>query len=900
MSLSAGTRIGPYEILSAIGAGGMGEVYRARDSKLNREVALKILPDVFSSDADRLARFEREAQVLAALNHPNIAAIYGLEGGGSSARALVLELVDGPTLAERIARGPIPLSEALPIAKQLAEALAAAHEQGIIHRDLKPANIKLRPDSTVKVLDFGLAKLTSPAGLFERIETGAGRSSHLTTAASPAATEMGLVLGTTAYMSPEQATGQPIDKRTDIWSFGVVVYEMLTARRPFEGEDLAGTLTSILSKEPALTDVPLPARRLLARCLEKDPRKRLRDIGEAPFILADAATPPTVDAGAAARARRLLWILAVLFLLSAVVAVTLRAPRSTSTPHALNMMRFTVDVGADDGPGPTLAISPDGTRVVFRTRPPGGRAALLATRRLSEALDALLPGTEGAFNPFFSPDGQWIAFFRGSKLWKVPTAGGTPIALCDAPLGGRGGHWGDDGSIVAELNPFSGLWRVSDQGGVPQRLTRPSLERHAWPQFLPDGKAILYSAGPEGLLESGRIEVQPLDGGPAVTVLRGGYHARYLPTGATTGHLVYVHARGLYAVRFDPARRQLLGKPVRVLDDVGSTGTQYEPAFSFSRTGTLGYVAGPVNDTWTLAWADDSGGVQPLAVAPGAYYTPRVAPDGNLIAVSVDGDKGQDIFVYDISRDTMSRVTFTGEGNLWPIWAPDGKHLVFTSRNGEGGHLWWTRIDGTSQPARLFTSKNSIRQIAISADGRYVGYTEQDPEAGTDLWILSLDLTDPDSPRPQTPRAVLRTRANEGAPAFSPDGRWLAYITDELGPWDVWVQPFPSLQGRWQISKGNGGYIFWSRKVPEVLYGGRGGVVRVAYTVEGERFVPGKRTPWKLPAGHTAPVGIETMDLAPDGRRFLIAPDVDSTPPRESGRVTFLVNFFDELRRIAQ
>jgi serine/threonine-protein kinase len=701
-------------------------------------------------------------------------------------------------------------------------------------------------------------------------------------------------------MSPEQATGQPIDKRTDIWSFGVVVYEMLKGRRPFDGEDLASTIAAILSREPRLEGIPLPARRLLARCLEKDPRKRLRDVGEAPFILADAATPSTLAAPVAARARGVLWITGLLLLLGGMLAVAVWSPWRPSAPRALDMMRFTVDLGVDDGLGPTLAISPDGTRVVYRTRPSGGRSALLATRRLNEARDTLLTGTEGGFNPFFSPDGQWIAFFRGSKLWKVPSAGSTPIALCDAPLGGRGGHWGDDGSIVAELNPFSGLWRVSDQGGVPQRLTRPSLERHAWPQFLPDGKAILYSAGAEGLLENGRIEVLPLDGSPAVTVLRGGYQARYLPTGPTNGHLVYVHARGLYAVRFDPARRELLGKPVRVLDDVASAGTQYGTAFSFSRTGTLAYVAGPVNDKWTLAWADESGGVQPLAVASGAYYTPRVSPDGNMIAVSVDGDKGQDIFVYDISRDTMSRVTFTGEGNLWPIWAPDGKHLVFTSRNAEGGHLWWTRIDGTKQPARLFTSKNSLRQIAISADGRHVGYTEQDPEAGTDLWILPLDLTDPDSPRPQTPRAVLRTRANEGAPAFSPDGRWLAYITDELGPWDVWVQPFPSLQGRWQISKGNGSYIFWSRKVPEVLYGGRGGVVRVAYTAEGERFVPGRRTPWPLPAGHTAPVGIEIMDLAPDGRRFLIAPELDSAPRRESGRVTFLVNFFDELRRIAR
>jgi len=318
--------------------------------------------------------------------------------------------------------------------------------------------------------------------------------------------------------------------------------------------------------------------------------------------------------------------------------------------------------------------------------------------------------------------------------------------------------------------------------------------------------------------------------------------------------------------------------------------------FSFSSTGAFSYVAGRVNQKWTLAWANDAGAVQPLAIAPGAYYTPRVSPDGHLIALSVDGDRGQDIFVYDIDRDTMTRLTFTGEGNLWPVWAPDGKHLVFTSRNAGGGHLWWTPIDGTSQPAPLLTSRNSIRQIAISSDGRYVGDTEQDPETGSDLWILPLDVSDPNAPRPQAPNALARTPANEGVPAFSPDGRWLASISDELGPWDIWVQPFPGLKGRWQVSAGDAGTpILWSRTRPELLYAG----ARVPYVVEGDRFVPGKRVRLVLPRGHLAPPGVEMMDLAPDGARFLIQPEIDSPPPGASGRVTFLVNFFDQLRRVA-
>jgi WD40 repeat protein len=379
-------------------------------------------------------------------------------------------------------------------------------------------------------------------------------------------------------------------------------------------------------------------------------------------------------------------------------------------------------------------------------------------------------------------------------------------------------------------------------------------------------------------------------------VLNGGYQARYVPTGAKTGHLVYVHAGTVHAVGFDPARRTVIGKPVQILDDIASSGTQARMAFSVSRTGTFSYVSGRVNRTWTLAWFSESG-LQPLAIAPGAYYTPRMSPDGNMVAVSVDGDRGQDIFVYDIRRDTLTRVTFTGEGNLWPIWTPDGRHLIFTSRSAKGGQLWWVPIDGTSQPTPLLTSKNSIRQIAISADGRHIGYTEQDPETGSDLWILPFDPTAPDAPR-QTPTAVLKTTRNEGVPAFSPDGRWLAYISDELGVWDIWVQPFPSLKGRWQVSRGNATPPFWSRTASEILYQVRDGLVRVPYSIEGERFVPGKSSvrALTLPRSRPAPIGVEMFDLTPDNR-LLMAPEIESTTPRDSGRVTFLINFFDELRR---
>jgi serine/threonine-protein kinase len=898
MALTAGTQLAEYEIVALIGAGGMGEVYRARDTKLGREVAIKILPEAFSQDKERLARFEREARLLASLNHPNIATIHGLEESGG-VRFLVMELVEGETLAELIARGPVPVDEALPLFQQIAEGLEAAHEKGVIHRDLKPANVKITPEGKVKVLDFGLAKAFSD----EAPAVDLSQSPTLTTEG----TRAGVIMGTAAYMSPEQARGRTVDKRTDIWTFGQVLYETLTGEKAFEGETVTDILASVIKSEPAWkslpADTPWVVQRLLRRCLEKEPRRRLQDIGDARIEIEEAFSEPAggLPSVVQAVAEPRLWRRAIPWSAAALLAVALAvafwAPWRVRVPQDRPLMRFTVDLGSNDSIGSTIAISPDGTRVVYRAANAASVPGL-ATRLLSETTETFLAGTEGAYNPFFSPDGQWIAFFSfaSSQLLKMPVQGGVPITLCDAPLG-RGGSWGEDGTIVAELDPFSGIWRVSDQGGPPVRLTRPSRDRHAWPQFLPGSRAILYSAGPHGLMERGHIKALPLDGGESMTLLQGGYQARYLPTGETTGHLVYIRLGVLYAVPFDPVRLEVLGEPVQMLDDVASTASQFGAAWAFSVSGTFVYASGEKAQSWPLAWYDSSGTLEPLAIAPGAYYTPRVSPDGGRVVLSIDSDRGQDVFVYDIGRDTLTRLTSSGEANLWPVWAPDGEHVLFTSITAEGGALWWTRADGTSQPQQLLASRNLIRQIAISPDGRHVGYTEQDPETASDLWILPLDVSNPDGPRPEEPRAILKTNVNEGAPAFSPDGRWIAYITDELGPFHTWVQDFPELRGRWQVSSRGGGYPFWSHAAQEFFYSGGRGTIRVEYATEGDRFVLSRPDQWELPERSPAPVGFETLDLAPDGKRFLIFPDVERKTPTGPGQVTFLLNFFEELRR---
>ena len=872
MSLSSGTRLGSYEIFGPLGVGGMGEVYRARDTKLKRDVALKVLPEAIAHDADCMARFQREAEVLAALNHPNIAAIYGLEGN-----ALLMELVEGGNLAEKIKQAPLPLETALNYAKQIAEALEAAHDKGITHRDLKPANIMITRDGVVKVLDFGLA--------------AQGRDGEAASSTRP-----GMIMGTAAYMSPEQARGEAVDRRADIWAFGAVLYEMLTSKRAFTGERTADLLVAVLTKEPDLNAVPLRARKLVARCLTKDRKLRLQAIGEARIAI-DAvgqvrAMPEPQAMGL--RHAKVFWAVTIAL---AVIALGLsfalwRATRPVDRP----LMRFSADLGPDavEGVHITAAISPDGRRLAFVARGPGGKQQL-AIRLLDQPKAALLGGTENAAEPFFSPDGQWIGFFADGKMKKISVQGGAAITLCDNPdphEAGAGAVWGEDGFIIVTLTTFpgSGLSRVPASGGTPQAITKPAKGEgnHIFPQILPGGQAVLFTSS---AFTGGNIEVLALQSGTRKTVQRGGF-GRYLPS----GHLVYVQQRTLFAVGFDLDRLEVRGAPVPLLEDVAGN-------YDVARNGTLVYLSRkPSNESWPVAWMDSTGKTQPFQAAPGLYFTPRFSPDGNRLALTVGkGFNSGDIQVYDWRRDTMSRLTFT-QANGFPVWTPDGKHIVFRPQAlGAGARfsLRWIRTDGAGETQPLLESKGTLIPYSFSPDGRRLAFAEFAEETSFDIWTLPLDVNDPEHPRPGKPELFVRTPFDEREPVFSPDGRWIAYSSQESGRFEVYVRPFPGPGGKWQVSTGGGGHPIWSRAGRELFYETLDNRIMVSsYTEKADSFAVDKPRLWSSTQIRYDPAFSWNLDLAPDGKRFAVLPRPDATGEQKgSVHVTVLLNFFDELRR---
>jgi predicted Ser/Thr protein kinase len=596
-----GQRISHYEVISLLGAGGKGEVYRARDTRLKREVALKVLPDSFANDPERMARFQREAEVLASLNHPNIAQIYGVEE-----RALVMELVEGTNL-----KGPLPVETALAYAAQIADALEAAHEKAIIHRDLKPANVKVTPEGVVKVLDFGLAKAAE--------ERPADPHNSPTMTMSP--TRAGMILGTAAYMSPEQARGKTVDKRADIWAFGCVLYEMLTGRPAFTGETITDVLAAVVKSEPDWNAVPQKVRRLLASCLQKDPKQRLQAIGDYRLLLEEKPQAGSL------RHSRLGWVVAALALISIVMgAIAWRATRPVDRP----LIRLDVDLGADAiaGQFTTVAISPDGTRLVFPVKNPDGKQ-VLGTRLLGETKPAALSGTENGRDPFFSPDGKWIGFFADEKMKKNSVQGGAPMVLCEAP-DARGGSWGDDGNIIAALNATGALSRVPAEGGTPQPATKltAGVGSHRWPQLLPGNEDVLFTAsGSMAAFEDASIAAASLKTGAVKVLVRGAYFGRYLPTGHAVGYLVYVHEGVLFGVPFDPIRVELRGTAVPVLEDLAGDPNSGAGQFSFSTTATLVYRNGKVSEqSWTVSWLDNSGKTRPLIPTLGFYVQPTFLP----------------------------------------------------------------------------------------------------------------------------------------------------------------------------------------------------------------------------------------------------------------------------------
>ena len=916
-----GRDIGTYRILSLLGAGGMGEVYRARDTKLGREVAIKMLPSAFTRDTERRARFEREARGLATLNHPHIGAIYGLEHA-DGVQALVLELVEGETLADRIARGPIPLNEAMTMARQIADALEAAHEKGIVHRDLKPANIKITPDGVVKVLDFGLAKAASG----DAAPVDLTQSPTLTVGG----TREGIILGTAAYMSPEQARGRTADKRADVWAFGVVLYEMLTGRQAFGGETTSDILAKVIEREPDWTALPASTpprlRELLRRCGRKDPKTRLQAIGDARIQIEElisGATEETATAVAAQpraqRSARFAWIVVAVSLALAVIAISPWAPWQ-SQPAPMSPHRLSAELGTDvviSGNYASLALSPDGSVLAFQGEKNG--SPQLYIRRLDQLQAVPLLGTVGASQPFFSPDGQWIGFFAEGKLKKVAVNGGAAVPICDAP-NPRGGAWGEDGDIVFSIaasvsSPRNSLLRVSPDGGTPQPSTTLSDDEvtHRWPQVLPGARAILYTAhNRANNYADANIVVQTLPNGPRKILQRGGSFGRYVPS----GHLVYLHDGTLFAAPFDHAALEVIGPGRPVIENIANQRANGGAQFAVAADGTAVYLPGPTSSTdLPIQWMTRDGKTTPLRATPARWTHPQFSPDETRLAMVIGtiGDDGRmDIAVYDWARDLLTPLTFGAEvnhWNHWPAWTPDSRRITFVS----GGvadarsNLYWVRAEGGGDPQLLTGSASFPANPSWHPSGRFLAFQEG---AQTDLMILPMQGDEVSGWKPGTPYVFLKTPAFESAPSFSPDGRWLAYHSNESGRDEVYVRPFPPRDGKSLVSSGGGQWPTWSKKKGELLYQTLDNqIMAVPYTVEGDLFRREAPRLWTerrilrlydpFSTGPQRPT-VRSLDLHPDGERVAAAVATEGRAEGSQDKVVFIFNFFDELRRIAQ
>jgi serine/threonine-protein kinase len=869
----------------------MGEVYRARDTKLHRDVALKVLPDAFAADPDRLARFEREAQVLASLNHPHIGAIYGFEDAGS-VRALVLEYIPGDTLADRLARVPMPTGDALSLARQIARALEAAHESGIVHRDLKPSNIKVRDDGTVKVLDFGLAKALEPPG-------SAVDRSHSPTLTSPAMTQAGVILGTAAYMSPEQARGQVADARSDMWSFGCVLYEMLTGKPPFTGDTVSDVLAGILRGEPdwrALpSDLPVSILLMLKRCLEKDRSRRLAAASVVTFVLNE---PGLTDPIGPAQSDRPAWTFRTLIIASAAALLgaaaagaiawvarpatePLRVTRLTITPPLAAPFRVT------SGANLNVAVSPDGSQIAY----PGDRGSLLL-RRLDALEATVLPGLGDPLDPFFSPDGQWIGFFNtNNRIEKVAVTGGPATRL--VALGGaasRGGAWSDEGTIIFATTAASGLQRVSAAGGQAEVLTTPDRQKgegdHVLPQVLPRGRGVLFTILPAtGGLDGAQAAVLDLTSNTYKVVLRGGSHARYLPT----GHLLYAAGGTLRAVPFDlDTLEAAASPPIPVLSQsVGATGGA---TFDISTNGTLVYVTGQgESPEFRLVWVDRQGREEVIPAPPRAYLYPRISPDGTRIALDIR-DQENDIWMWDLQRETLTRVTTEPGLERFPVWASDSQRLLLSSdRLGQGNiFMQATEVDKWE---RVFESPVVQVPMSLAKDGRRV-IVRQD----FDIMMLTLNER---GGMASPPQPLLSSQSQEVTAMLSPDDKWLAYGSDEGGSFEIYVRPFPNVNtGRFQVSRGGGTQPVWSRDGRELFFFAQSEELMGVQVGAGPAW--NATTPRQVAGrgyfrGNFA--AASTYDISPDGRRFLMIKRGDIAEGSNPVALVVVQNWFEELKR---
>ena len=904
MLLSTGTRLGVYEIVAALGAGGMGEVYRARDAKLGRDVAIKILPESFRADPQRVARFQREGQLLAALNHPHIAAIYGLEETGST-HFIVMELVEGESLASRIARSQasdlksrgLPLDEALAIARQIVAALEAAHEKGIVHRDLKPANIMLTGDGQVKVLDFGLAKHeAADAG-----STGeAGALTHSPTLTF-AATELGMILGTAAYMSPEQARGRAADKRSDVWAFGSVLYEMLAGRRAFDGDDATDIIAAVVRAEPdwnALpSGVPPAIQTLIKRCLAKDRKVRIPDMSVVRFLMADAeSAPPAPSRIEPEPRRRALLFAGVGKVVGGAIAATatwvLMRPQHGPRPRPVH---FAISPPADQpfaisGPDRTVLIAPDGAHIVSIHGGNLGGGGQLMIRGLDQLTATALRGVTAARAPFMSPDSRWIGFFEAGLLKKVPLTGGPPITICRVNGGTRGSTWGPDDTIVYATNDAAtGLFSVPAGGGEPRVLTKPDAARgeldHLFPSLLPGGRVVLFTIAASPM-ENAQIAALDLRSGKQTMLIRGGSQAEYV----ASGHLLYASGGVLRAVRFDPDRLAVLGDPVVVSDEVRVEATG-AAQYSVSSDGSFVYLSGGEGSfaERSLVWVDRRGHEQLLDAPQRAYNTPRISPDGKRIAVSI-ADQEQDIWLLDMARRQLTRLTFDASVEQYPLWTSDGAHVLFSSSRPGIPSVFWKRADNTGSIERVTSGQGLITPFSLSPDGKMLVVSVN---GGSDIGVVRLDQRTDPAPLIEAPD--IQTNAE-----ISPNGRWLAYESSESGQREIIVRPFPNVDaGRWQVSTNGGLRPAWARSGRELFYDGIRDIGMMAVSV-GETATFSYGNPTKLFATtggyYKSPSAGRTFDVSPDGQRFLMI-KVTETSRRSASNMVVVLDWFDELRQ---
>jgi serine/threonine protein kinase len=886
-----GKMLGHYQITNLIGKGGMGEVYQAKDQKLGRDIAIKVLPEEFAKDADRVARFQREAKLLASLNHPNIAAIHGLEESGGT-NFLVLELVEGETLADRIKAGPIPVEESLKLALQIAEALEAAHEKGVIHRDLKPANIKVTPDGKVKVLDFGLAKA------FAANQEGMVSSDSPTL--TLAETQKGVVLGTAAYMSPEQARGKAVDKRADIWAFGCVLYEMLTGQAAFQGEDVTEILAAVVRGGANLDLLPANihprVREVITRCLQKDLKKRYPDITDARYEMGQTLADPSgvlVHPSTTVKPRRKLrlglpWVAAAIVLGSIITGVAVWKLKPISPPEPRQVMRFDYDLPEGQELSsllllPVLAVSANGKQFVYSTN--NG----LYLRSVDELTAKLISGTKGSSQPFFSPDSKWIGYFSADRqLKKITTNGGSPITLCDV-IQPTGAWWNADDTIVyCQLG--GDIMRISASGGIPESIAKAKSGIPRLPQILLDGRSVLYTVA-TGATAS-MIMVQSIKSGESKELFAGA-DARYLPT----GHIVYrlPNSGNLFAIPFDLDKLELKGEPVPIVERILQYGGLLH--YAVSNSGTLVYLQDTTDGTTlkrTLVWVNRDGMEEPIAAPPNNYRLPKISPDGTRLALTVDG-ANTDIYIWDLVKKSLTRLTFDEGADYVSIWTPDGKRIVYACRVG----VCWKPADGAGE-AELLASvpDRTLLPWSFSSDGKTLVSVEVFGGAvGFDIGMMSMEGDHARKP-------LLQENYVEVQPKISPDGRWIAYVSEGSGQSEVYVRSFPDVdKGKWQVSTNGGHSPLWSPDGCELFYLSLENSAMAVAVETKPTFSHG--TPKSLfrsiYAGVSAASGTP-WDIHPNGKKFLMiksAAPTGATPTAASPqpKINIVVNWFEELKQ---